>query len=36
MGLQGAHNQQKGFEIICRGELQILLDIIESCKNTTY
>ena len=36
MGLQGAHNQQKGFEIICRGELQILLNTIESHKNTTY
>ena len=36
MGLQGAHNQQKGFEIICRGELEILLDIIESRNNTTY
>ena len=32
MGLQGAHNQLKGFEIIYRGELQILFNIIESRK----
>ena len=36
MGLQGANNQLKGFEIICRGELEILRDIIESRNNTTY